>query len=324
MARARRIFGGVSFALQALSLARELKPALVHANDWNTMWSGLAIKLVCGSRLVYDSHELWADRNGRWEWRTWLIASEALFVRVADEVLTSSPGYAEALATRYRIRRPEVVRNIPEHRPSDHAQPVKEHSTSNGQAPQPHRVVYVGGLMPGRGLEQMIDALAFAPNVHLHAIGPGAEGYRAGLLTRARSLGVERRIELCAPVAPAQVPAALAGAAAGLCLIQPICRSYELCLPNKLFEYAAAGVPVLASEVSVIAETVRAHGLGAVAPASEPRAIAASLVRLLEPDGWRLAAERTRQFASVHNWRQEADTLRGLYERALRLPHERP
>jgi glycosyltransferase involved in cell wall biosynthesis len=315
MARARRILSGLSFALQALALARKIKPALVHANDWNTMWSGMAIKLACGSRLVYDSHELWADRNGRWEWRPWLLASEALFVRVADEVLTSSPGYAEALARRYRIQRPVVVRNIPEHRLPDDAHLVNVHSTGNGRASQPHRVVYVGGLMPGRGLEQMIDALAFVPQVRLHAVGPGAAEYRTGLLARARSLGVEQRIELCAPVAPAQVLAALSGAAAGLCLIQPICRSYELCLPNKLFEYAAAGVPILASDVSVIAATVRAHGLGAVAPASEPRAIAASLGRLLEPDGWRLAVERTREFASVHNWRQEADTLRGVYQR---------
>ena len=90
------------------------RPALVHANDWNTMWCGLAIKLTCGARLVYDSHELWAERNGRWERRWWLLASEALFVRVADEVITASPGYADALGRRYRSGRATVVRNIPD------------------------------------------------------------------------------------------------------------------------------------------------------------------------------------------------------------------
>jgi glycosyltransferase involved in cell wall biosynthesis len=314
-ARARRILSGLSFALRALLLARKVKPALVQANDWNTMWCGISIKFACGSRLVYDSHELWADRNGRWEWRPWLLACEALFVRVADEVLTSSPGYAAVLAARYRIRRPAVVRNIPEYRLADVSASQSKPSQQNGRAPQPHRVVYIGGLMPGRGLEQMIDALAFAPQVRLHAVGPGATAYRASLLARARSLGVERRIELCTPVAPAQVPDAIAGAAAGLCLIQPICRSYELCLPNKLFEYAAAGVPILASDVSVIATIVRAHGLGEVSPASEPQAIAASLERLLEPDRWRLAAKRTKEFASSNNWRGEADTLCGVYKR---------
>jgi glycosyltransferase involved in cell wall biosynthesis len=315
--RARRTLSGLSFTLQALSVARRARPHLVHANDWNTMWPGLLVKRMCGARLVYDSHELWADRNGRWEWRPWLLACEALFVRTADEVLTSSPGYADALATRYRIPRPSVVRNIPEI-PRDFG----SSSLLAGPRAAPHSlptsplIVYIGGLMPGRGLEQMIDALPLIPAARLRAVGPGAPQYRATLLTRAQNTGVADRLELCSPVAPAEVAQALAGAAAGLCLIQPICRSYELCLPNKLFEYAAAGVPVLASDLPVIGALVRREGLGALAPAVDPHGIAASLERLLKPDGWMLAAQRARAFAETHNWDDEARTLAGVYRRA--------
>jgi glycosyltransferase involved in cell wall biosynthesis len=335
--RARRALSGLSFALQAHAVARRLKPRLVHANDWNTMWAGLFIKWSSGARLVYDSHELWADRNGRWEWRPWLLACEALFVRAADEVLTSSPGYADALAARYRIARPAVVRNIPEilSRP-----PAGAPNGSGGAPPDPNGsehwgepggigilatsrprpdiplVVYVGGLMPGRGLEQMIDALALIPGARLRAVGPGAPPYRAGLLARARASGVLDRVELRHPVAPAEVGGVLAEASAGLCLIQPICRSYELSLPNKLFEYAAAGVPVLASDLPVIGEVVHREGFGTLAPAADPHGIAASLERLLEPDRWRLAAERARAFAETHSWNGEANTLARLYRQA--------
>jgi len=329
-ARARRVLSGLSYSLQAVSVARRVRPTLVHANDWNTMWSGIAIKLVCRTRLVYDSHELWADRNGRWEWRPWLLAGEALFVRAADEVLTSSPGYADTLAARYRVPRPAVVRNIPE-RAGPAAEPIPtdpermDAASSDveraDRAAKPARsdpalVVYVGGLMPGRGLEQMIDALALLPDVRLRAVGPGTPRYRMGLLSRAAAGGVGDRVELRAPVPPACVPDALAGAAAGLCLIQPVCRSYELCLPNKLFEYAAAGVPVLASDVPSIAALVRRHGLGEVAPARDPRAIAAGLERLLEPDRRALAAARAAEFARLHGWAQEAGALEGVYMRA--------
>ena len=228
--RARRILSGLSFSRQALSVARQTRPRLVHANDWNTMWTGLAIKLGYGARLVYDSHELWPDRNGRWEWRPWLLAGEALFVRAADEVITSSPGYAETLARRYRVPRPLVVRNIPERRSSAspvaslHAPPgrIRESTRSQVAGPSsPRRVVYVGGLMPGRGLEEMIDSLPLIPDVRLYAIGPGARGYRMDLLARARAARVEDRVVLRAPVAPGDVQGVLAGAAAGLCLIQP-------------------------------------------------------------------------------------------------------
>jgi glycosyltransferase involved in cell wall biosynthesis len=342
-ARARRALSGLSFALQALLLARKVKPSVVHANDWNTMWCGLAIKLTCGSRLVYDSHELWADRNGRWEWRAWLVASEAVFVRVADEVITSSPGYADALATRYRIPRPEVVRNIPESpthsevasrparvlpdgtpnvsvklpSPDIYTRAALYEPPLPAGPPMPLRIAYIGGLMPGRGLEQMIDALPLIPYVRLCAIGPGAVGYRESLMAHAVSVGVEGRVELRAPVAPWEVHSVLMGAAAGLCLIQPVCRSYELCLPNKLFEYAAAGVPVLASDVPVIAAVVRGEGLGEVVAPTDPHAIAAGLERLLRPERWKMVAERVRGFAAAHDWAGEACALTGVYERAV-------
>lgn len=315
--RLRRTLSGLSFTLQALSFARRVKPRLVHANDWNTMWAGLLVKRVCGSLLVYDSHELWADRNGRWEWRPWLLACEAVFVRAADEVLTSSPGYADALAARYRIPRPTVVRNIPERPPRTPDGPTAPRTpTAPRSRPTSPLVVYIGGLMPGRGLEQMIDALSLIPRARLRAVGPGAPRYRATLLTRAQSAGVADRLELCAPVAPAEVGEALAGAAAGLCLIQPICRSYELCLPNKLFEYAAAGVPVLASDLPVIGDLVRREGFGVLAPADDTHAIAAGLERLLEPGSWMRATQRARAFADAHSWGAEAHKLAGTYRQA--------
>jgi glycosyltransferase involved in cell wall biosynthesis len=323
--RAGRILSGLSFSRQALAVAYQTRPRLVHANDWNTMWTGLAIKLAYGARLVYDSHELWPDRNGRWEWRPWLLAGEALFVRAADEVITSSPGYADALAGRYRVPRPLVVRNIPEYRSSEPALPPQVPAPTRDSAAatltrlarpvSPPRVVYVGGLMPGRGLEQMIDSLAFLPGVRLYAIGPGSRRFRMDLLLRARAAGVEERVVLRAPVAPGEVQGVLAGAAAGLCLIQPICRSYELSLPNKLFEYAAAGVPVLASDAPVIAAVVRTHGLGQVVATDQPRAIATSVERLLAPESWRLASERARAFASGNGWPGEAGELAGVYGR---------
>jgi glycosyltransferase involved in cell wall biosynthesis len=308
----------LSFTRQALSVARQTRPALVHANDWNTMWTGIAIKLGYGARLVYDSHELWPDRNGRWEWRPWLLAGEALFVRAADELVTSSSGYADALAARYRIPRPTVVRNIPECERRLPAVQQARDALPAGPPAQP-RVVYVGGLMPGRGLEEMIDALALLPDMRLCAIGPGTPPYRASLLARASAAGVWERVKLSAPVAPARVRGVASGAAAGLCLIQPVCRSYELCLPNKLFEYVAAGVPVLASDMPVIASVVREHGLGEVVPAGgDPRAIAEALQRLLAEPDWQSTAARVRAFAQAHNWPGEAGTLEGVYRRAGR------
>jgi glycosyltransferase involved in cell wall biosynthesis len=309
-ARLGRLAAGFSYTRQAVALGRTLRPRVVHANDWNTMWAAVALKLFTGAALVYDSHELWADRNGRWESRSWLIACEALFVRLADQVITASPGYSAALARRYRIQPPVVIRNVP-----DWPAPAAEPQSSPPTRPL---TIYVGGLMPGRGLEQTIDALALAPEMRLRAIGPGAPAYRATLRARALAAGVAERVELCDAVAPAELLDALAEATAGLCLIQPVCRSYELTLPNKLFEYAAAGLPVLASELPVIAAVVREHGFGEVVTPDDPQAIAAGLRRLCEPERWRQAAARARVYARANGWAEEARKLERIYTRVDR------
>jgi glycosyltransferase involved in cell wall biosynthesis len=75
---------------------------------------------------------------------------------------------------------------------------------------------------------------------------------------------------------------------------------------------------MLASDVPVIAALVRGEGLGEVVPNGDPRAIAASLERLLAPGGRRLAAERARAFTEAHDWPREASVLARAYGRADR------
>ena len=302
--RLARLAVTVDFNRRAVAALVRLKPALIHANDHNTMWAALAAKALTGSRVVYDAHELWPDRNGRWEWRPWLLVTEAWFVRAADRVVTASPGYADRMAARYRIPPPAVVRNVP----------AADGRVAPPALPSPEPVaVYAGGLMPGRGLEQAIDALPLAHGVRLRLVGPGPPGYAASLRERAARLGVSDRLELRPPVPPGELPAELADAAFGLSLIQPICESYVLTLPNKLFEYLAAGLPVLTSDVPVSADFVRRHGVGEVVPAADTAAIARAMTRMLDPvrrDALRPAIEAAR---STVTWERESAVLLEAY-----------
>lgn len=278
------------------------RPDLVHCNDYNTMWIGVAAKLR-GSRVVYDSHELWADRNLRPEWRPWIVACEALFVRVADAVVTTSPGYARELARRYRIDEPTVVRNIPE-------RIGRARLPASGDPPL---AVYVGAVTSGRGLEVAVRALEHVPELRLRIVGPDAWGYREQLRVLIAELGVEERVELRPPVPPAELASAMDGAHVGLVLIEPVCLSYELTLPNKLFEYGLAGVPVLASDLPVMRELVEGAGLGVIVASGSPPVVGQALSALAAPDEqcrWRSAA--TAGDAGV-NWRDESAALSRAY-----------
>jgi glycosyltransferase involved in cell wall biosynthesis len=306
----RRLTLSVAYNLQGVALVLRTSPAIVHANDYDTMWIGVAAKLLRRSRLVYDAHELWPDQ-GLPEWRPWLVACEWLFVRVADAIITVSPGCAAVMAKRYRVPPPVIVRNLPE-RTIDSLDRVE--GVCTGGRPL---AVYVGVLAPGRGIEEAIQALALVPQLRLRLIGPDFAGFRPQLERCASAAGVEARVEFRAPVPPEAVAEAIADADLGVVLIQPTCLSYEVSLPNKLFEYIAAGLPVLASDLPVMGELVREQSLGEAVPPNDVAAIAEAMRRLAEPQRNVEVRERVRTFGEHNTWAEERPILEGVY-RALR------
>jgi glycosyltransferase involved in cell wall biosynthesis len=277
------------------------------------MWIGVAAKLLVGSALIYDSHELWPDRNGRSEPRWWLLACEALFVRIADGNLATSPGHADAIARRHRVVPPRVIRNIPE----------REGANGNGAAvamrsPDGDRtLVYAGALTTRRGLEQAIAALPAAPGLRLRLLGPGSPSYRRLLQRLAQEHGVAERVDLHPAVAPQDVVEAISPAAAGLALIQPSPRSYALSLPNKLFEYLAAGLPVLASDVPTIRSFVEGEGIGLIAPAEDTAEIAQAMLEIAAPERNAELRAVARAVAARLTWEREAEGLKSAYREAI-------
>ena len=207
-ARLRRLALTLAYYAEGVRLAVRVRPALVHANDYNTMWIGVAAKL-----LVRRPGDLRLPRAvGRPQrpagMAAWLIACEALFVRVADVTITASPGYAQAIASRYRVSPPRVVRNIPR---------VPFHAPGRNGNRNPPVAVYLGGVMPGRGLEQAIEALGLAPEIRLRVIGPGRAPYRASLVALARAAGVEDRTEIRDALPLSEALDAIAECEMGLC-----------------------------------------------------------------------------------------------------------
>lgn len=324
--RVHRWMRTLDFYRRAIGEVRELRPALIHCNDYNTMWVGVAARLIGGIAVVYDSHELWADRNLRPEPRWWLLACEALFVRCAHRTITASPGYSEVIARRYRIPPPGVVRNIPATDSMATASADGAPARSSGTSAQSETplVLYVGALTTGRGLEIAIRAIALVPDARLRLVGPASDRYRAELIELAQREQVADRVELAGAVAPERLLETASEADVGLALIQPVCLSYRMSLPNKLFEYVAAGVPVLGSDLPAIGALVREHGIGLVAQPDQVADVAAKLSEMLDPDRNREFRLAVREAAQQLRWEREARVLAGNYAEAAASVGQKP
>ncbi len=147
-------------------------------------------------------------------------------------------------------------------------------------------------------------------------IGPGARAYREHLADLAATHDVEGRVSIEPPVAADRVVGAIRDAQAGLALIQPSCLSYSLCLPNKVFEYMVAGLPILAADLPAIHAFVVPNRIGLVTAPADTAAVARAMLEIVEPERNRELRAAAAQAAIAHSWEREAERLRGLYRAA--------
>ncbi len=313
---------GLRFVIHEWRLARRLRalrPTVLHAHDTNALVPVALTAARLGIGYVYDAHDLWLGRPRRQRGRLYFALSqlyhafvERLLVPRAAAVLAVSPPIAGHLRRRYGLPVVHLVPNYPEV-----GAPVERRELRDlpgGEAIDPERpvVLYLGGLMAGRGLEQLVDAVGLVPEVQLVLLGSGAE--EGALRTRADAAGAS--VHLLAPVAPDLVESYAASADVGVSPIVPSCLNYRYSLPNKLFQYMAAGIPVVASDFRQVRAVVEGAECGVVVDTTRPEAIAKGIRRVLA-DLTEAAAMGARGRAAVidrYNWSAPAHTLRAIYD----------
>jgi glycosyltransferase involved in cell wall biosynthesis len=292
------------------------KPDVVHAHELATMLAGSRIARKTGAKLVYDSHELETGRNGIWgAWELWLRGrAERWLIRRADRVITVSDSIGEHLAALYAIAPPTIILNAPAI-----AQPQASASSGSlrnrlGLAPGTPLAVYVGSLTRNRGLEQCVESLRHAPEVHIGAVGPREPDIEAKLKRMAEELGVTERFHLVDPVPHDQVTSFVRSADVSLVLIQDACLSYRYCFPNKLLESLLAGVPVVAAGLVELKRMIERTGAGVVVDETDPRSIAEG-IRTVVAERARYAPtqETIRQLADTYGWEVQGRRLVALY-----------
>ena len=102
----------------------------------------------------------------------------------------------------------------------------------------------------------------------------------------------------------------------GFCLIEDLCLSYRLCLPNKFFEYAMAGLPILVSDLPEMRKLVEQYDCGVVCESLTPDGIVNGLKKLLSKDLVKLG-KNARKMAEDHSWEVQEEKLLRLYDKVL-------
>jgi glycosyltransferase involved in cell wall biosynthesis len=327
-ARWRRVNPGLDdFEVAYGPVIDRLEPDAIHAQDVFSI--GIGARAVSRARLagrkigfVYDAHEF-VPGLPRHESRSprYAAAVESLereYVHDADRIVTVSPVIADAIKSHYGLdRRPVVVLNAP--LTGDDRRSTGSVRSAAGVEPDVALLVYSGGLKRVRGIDIAIQAMRQLPGVHLAVVCvPNVGAPMVNELMRlAEQNGVVDRVHFVDPVPSDEVVGFLATADIGLHPLLAGIPNHEMAMPNKLFEYLHAGLPMVTTDLQELGRFVRLHGLGETFMSGDPTHLAKSVQKVLaDPHPYRRAASDPALLAE-YSWEHQAEALVTAYDDLL-------
>jgi len=312
--RLSRIFG---LTWRALSLARAEHADVYHFHDPELLLIGLLLKVFTKGKVIYDVHEDHPQEILTKDWiptflrfPIFVIFSkiEMFAARFFDQVVVVT----ERIAENFAQFNPIIIHNYPDLKilpiPSERIRKDKEKT-----------FVFIGGISKLRGALEMV--LAF------ECLDPALDG-RLDLMGRFEPKNLEAvlqdlpgydHVRFLGRLAWAEAWKKAQDAIAGLVLYHPVPNHIES-QPNKIFEYMAAGLPVIASNFPLWKEIIEGSHCGLTVDPLKPKQIADAIEYLImHPDEGRKMGENGNQAVrEKYNWGREGEKLVRLYEETSR------
>ena len=254
----RHFFTFLEILIKVIPKSVAYNADIIHCHDTFALFLGVVTKSFLRVKLIYDAHELESEKNGQSQIsKKFILFFERLVWKSITALIVVSPSIESWYRCQLGGKRTEVILNSPVLAASD-IEDSNYLRTKFSVPPDQNIFIYVGGLTRGRGLE--IVAHIFSENIksaHLVFLGYGPLSQNLKMLA-----SDNQNIHFHESVPHVDVVSIVRSADFGVCLIENVSLSDYYCLPNKLFEYSFAGLPVVASNFPDIHRVVTEYKLG--------------------------------------------------------------
>ncbi len=228
------------------------------SNDLDTLTANFLASRIRHKKLVYDSHEFFTEVPELLRKKTikkiW-SKIEALIMPKLKTGYTVSESIADAYFEKYGIKM-KVVRNLPMRKKTLDTEPIVFPFVKKNEKV----IYYQGALNMGRGLEHVIKAMKFIKSAKLIIVGEGDISKELRRLTIVEH--VSERVIFLGRICFEKLYAYTRSADIGICLEENLGLNYYYSLPNKLFDYIQANVPILASPFPEVKKIVNGFDIG--------------------------------------------------------------
>lgn len=299
---------------QVLRLALHEKADVYHFHDPELILTCLLLKILSQAKVVYDIHE---NVPGQITTKTWLPIFLRCPLKILYNILERATPYffdavivaAEDIAYHFHSKSVVTIHNYPLIEWLD----SKRSQTRGAAETETFTVIYIGNFRRTYGIENIIQAVKYLD-----------DGVRLVLLGAFHDKEYEREIKnvcddqiiITGKVAYEKVLDYLLSAEIGLSCPPPDPNNIQMAQrSNKLFEYMAAGLPVIASDFPSWRTIVEGNDCGLMVDPLNPKQIAETIEYLRgHPEQRRKMGENGRRaIREQFNWKREAETLLGLY-----------
>jgi glycosyltransferase involved in cell wall biosynthesis len=289
------------------------KAVLLVANDLDTLPANYLAAKLCKATLVYDTHEYFTEMaelyNRPFVKKIWQGIENRFFPRL-KYVFTVNNSVAKLYQQKFN-KQLVVVRNIP-----IAATPLNSVIDFGLPANKKILLMQGAGLNQHRGLEELVQAMDFvSDDFILVFVG-------SGLLVESLKKMAGGKINQCIffikPQPPIMLHALAKMAWCGFSLDKSINLNQQVSLPNKVFEYIAAGIPIIASNVIEVATIVNEYKVGKILNEVTPQAIANAVLELdAEVALYNLYKANTTTAATILNWNNEQKILIDFFNKVI-------
>ncbi len=246
----------------------------ILSNDLDTLPGCFLASKLKSIDLVYDSHELFSEvpeLQGRAFVQNFWRKLEDFFLPKVKKSYTVSQSIADFYHKKYQNKM-GVIRNVPPKK-SDFLSAKKHFPT------QRKTILYQGVLNPGRGIKPMVSALKYIKELDLVIIGYGkVEQELKAFVVREK---MEDRVHFLGRIDRDVLVNYTKLATLGMVLEEPLGLSFTYSLPNKLFDFIHAEIPIVAGNMPEISRIVNQYKVGVVVDDYTPKKIAEKINELL-------------------------------------------